>query len=115
MAVTAVDRSAAGAVYKGLAIANGKLYASDFHNGRVDVFDKSFNLVSGGFTDPKIPAGFAPFGIQALAGNIFVTYAKQDTAKKDDVTEPGQGYVDEFTPDGALVAQVVNSARRMRR
>ncbi len=112
VAVTAVDRSAAGAVYKGLAIANGKLYASDFHNGRVDVFDKSFNLVSGGFTDPKIPTGFAPFGIQALAGNIFVTYAKQDTAKKDDVAEPGQGYVDEFTPDGALVAQVVNSGKK---
>ena len=65
-----------GAIYKGLAIANGKLYATDFHNGRVDVFDKSFNLVSGGFTDPKIPKGFAPFGIQALAGNIFVTYAQ---------------------------------------
>ena len=57
VAVTAADRSAAGAIYKGLAIANDKLYASDFHNGRVDVFDKSFNLVSGGFTDPKVPAG----------------------------------------------------------
>ena len=111
-AVAGADRSAAGAIYKGLAIANDKLYATDFHNGRVDVFDKAFNLVSGGFTDPKIPTGFAPFGIQALAGNIFVTYAKQDAAKKDDVAEPGQGYVDEFTPDGALVAQVVNSQKK---
>jgi uncharacterized protein (TIGR03118 family) len=112
VAVTGADRSAAGAIYKGLAIANDHLYATDFHNGRVDVFDQSFNLVPGGFTDPKIPAGFAPFGIQALGGSIFVTYAKQDAAKKDDVALPGQGYVDEFTPAGALVARVVNSQKK---
>ena len=76
------------------------------------VFDQSFNLVPGGFTDPKIPAGFAPFGVQALGGNIFVTYAKQDAAKKDDVALPGQGYVDEFSPAGALIAQVVNSQKK---
>src|SRR5580765_1972568 len=111
VAVTGADRSAGGAIYKGLAIANDHLYATDFHNGRVDVFDQSFNLVTGGFTDPKIPAGFAPFGIQALGGSIFVTYAKQDAAKKDDVALPGQGYVDEFTPAGALVARVVNSQK----
>ena len=111
-AVTGADRSGSGAIYKGLAIANDKLYATDFHNGRVDVFDKSFNLVPGGFSDPKIAKGFAPFGIQALGGNIFVTYAKQDAAKKDDVAAPGQGFVDEFTPDGVLVAQVVNSGKK---
>jgi len=111
-AVIGVDRSSAGAIYKGLAIANDKLYATDFHNGRVDVFDKSFNLVSGGFKDAKITKGYAPFGIQALAGNIFVTYARQDAAKKDDVSAPGQGFVDEFTPDGALVARVVNSGKK---
>jgi uncharacterized protein (TIGR03118 family) len=111
-ALVGADRSSVGAVYKGLAIAGDKLYASDFHNGRVDVFDSSFNLVPGGFKDPKIPAGFAPFGIQALGGNIFVTYAKQDAAKKDDVPLPGQGYVDEFTPAGALIASVVNSQKK---
>ena len=110
VALVGADRST-GAVYKGLAIANDRLYATDFHNGRVDVFDKSFALVPGGFTDPQIPKGFAPFGIQALAGSIFVTYAKQDTARKDDVPQPGQGYVDEFTPDGVLVARVVNSQK----
>ena len=110
-ALVGADRSATGAVYKGLAIANDKLYATDFHNGRVDVFDKSFALVPGGFTDAQVPKGFAPFGIQALAGSIFVTYAKQDAAKKDDIPQPGQGYVDEFTPDGALVARVVNSQK----
>jgi uncharacterized protein (TIGR03118 family) len=111
-AVTAVDRSSSGAIYKGLATVGDKLYATDFHNGHVDVFDASFNPVPGGFTDPKVPAGYAPFGIQALAGNIFVTYAQQDGAKKDDVPAPGQGYVDEYTPAGALVAQVVNSGKK---
>jgi uncharacterized protein (TIGR03118 family) len=114
VAVVGADRSSVGAVYKGLATANDRLYASDFHNGRVDVFDSSFNLVttSGGFTDPKVPKGFAPFGIQALNGDIFVTYAKQDAAAHDDVAVQGQAYVDEFTPDGALVAHVVNSGKK---
>jgi uncharacterized protein (TIGR03118 family) len=109
-----VGASRAGAVYKGLAVANDRLYASDFHNGRVDVFDASFKLITttGGFKDDKVPKGFAPFGIQALGGDIFVTYAKQDAAAKDDVPVPGQAYVDEFSPDGALVARVVNSGKK---
>jgi uncharacterized protein (TIGR03118 family) len=113
-AVTGADRSSVGAVYKGLATASDRLYATDFHNARVDVFDASFNLMAlpGAFQDPKVPKGFAPFGIQALGGNIFVTYAKQDSAAKDDVAVPGQGYVDEFTPDGQLVRQVVNSQKK---
>jgi uncharacterized protein (TIGR03118 family) len=113
-AVVGVDRSSAGAVYKGLAVASDRLYATDFHNGRVDVFDASFKPIAapGGFKDATVAKGFAPFGIQALGGNIFVTYAKQDAAKKDDVPLPGQAYVDEFTPDGQLVARVVNSGKK---
>jgi uncharacterized protein (TIGR03118 family) len=112
-AVVGADRSSVAAVYKGLAIANDRLYATDFHNGRVDVFDASFNLINtGGFKDAKVAKGFAPFGIQALGGDIFVTYAKQDAAKHDDVPVPGQAYVDEFTPDGQLVARVVNSGKK---
>ncbi len=113
-AVTGADRSSVGAIYKGLATASDRLYATDFHNARVDVFDASFNLMAlpGAFRDPNVPKGFAPFGIQALGGNIFVTYAKQDSAAKDDVAVPGQGYVDEFTPDGKLVRQVVNSQKK---
>jgi uncharacterized protein (TIGR03118 family) len=113
-AVVGADRSSAGAIYKGLAIANDRLYATDFHNGRVDVFDASFHPITppGGFQDATVAKGFAPFGIQALGGNIFVTYAKQDSAAKDDEAVPGQGYVDEFTPDGQLVARVVNSQKR---
>ena len=113
-AVVGADRSSAGAIYKGLAIANDRLYATDFHNGRVDVFDASFHPITtaGGFKDAQVAKGFAPFGIQTLGGNIFVTYAKQDSGAKDDVALPGQGYVDEFTPDGQLVASVVNSGKK---
>jgi uncharacterized protein (TIGR03118 family) len=113
-AVTGADRSSGGAIYKGLATANDRLYATDFHNARVDVFDASFGLMAlpGAFQDPKVPKGFAPFGIQALGGNIVVTYAKQDAAAKDDVPAPGQGYVDEFTPDGQLIGSVVNSQKK---
>jgi uncharacterized protein (TIGR03118 family) len=113
-AVVGADRSSVGASYKGLAIANDRLYATDFHNGRVDVFDASFKLVTtaGGFKDANVAKGFAPFGIQALGGDIFVTYAKQDAARHDDVPVPGQAYVDEFTPDGQLVARIVNSGKK---
>jgi uncharacterized protein (TIGR03118 family) len=102
----------AGAVYKGLTIAGGRLYATDFHNARVDVFDNAFKPVSLPFSDAKIPKGFAPFGIQALNGSIFVTYAKQDADKKDDVPGGGVGYVDQFTPDGQLVARVASGGRK---
>jgi len=112
-ALPGVDRSSQGAVYKGLATLNDRLYATDFHNGRVDVFDSSFNPVPlTGFEDKKVPKGFAPFGIQAIGGNIVVTYAKQDAAKTDDVAGPGLGYVDEFTANGALVARVAAGGRK---
>jgi uncharacterized protein (TIGR03118 family) len=107
-----VGATRAGAIYKGLATAGGKLYATDFHNGRVDVFDSTFTLVPGGFTDAKIPKGYAPFGVAALGGNIWVTYAKQDAAREDDVPVPGGGYVDEFSPSGALVARVVLAGKK---
>jgi uncharacterized protein (TIGR03118 family) len=112
-AIAGVDRSAAGAVYKGLATMADRLYATDFHNGRVDVFDSSFNPVaSATFKDPKLPTGYAPFGIQALAGSIFVTYAMQDAKKEDEVAGNGLGYVDQFTPDGQLVARVASGGRK---
>jgi len=57
----------------------------------------------GGFTDPKIPAGFAPFGIQNINGDLFVTYAKQNAQKHDDVAGPGNGFVDVFDTDGHLL------------
>jgi uncharacterized protein (TIGR03118 family) len=106
------DRSDVGAIYKGLAIAStaagDQLYATDFHNGRVDVFDSNFNLVTapGAFIDKKIPRRFAPFGIQNINGAIFVTYAKQDEAKVNDVPGAARGFVDMFDTSGNLMARV---------
>jgi uncharacterized protein (TIGR03118 family) len=110
--VVVADLSAGGAVFKGLAIgsADGKsyLYATDFHNGRVDVFGEDFALQSwnGAFVDRRIPKGYAPFGIQAIGGRLFVTYAKQDAAAHDDVKGRGFGFVDEYTMKGRLVRRV---------
>jgi uncharacterized protein (TIGR03118 family) len=111
-AQVAVDHSGVGAVYKGLAIASTPggdfLYATDFHNGRVDVFDGDFHQVSapGAFVDPSIPRGYAPFGIQNLGGRIFVTYAKQDAAAEDDVAGQGHGFVDMFDASGVFLGRV---------
>ena len=103
-----------GAIYKGLAIdsaTNGQfLFATDFHNGNVDIFDASFHLVTipGAFTDPTLPPGFAPFGIQNIDGTIYVTYALQDEDKEDDVAGPGNGFVDAFTTSGAFIRRVAS-------
>ena len=107
-AFTMYDDGTGGAVYKGLALAvnNGGnfLYATDFHNNKIDVFDTTFTKVTmpGGFKDPAIPAGFAPFGIQMIGSNLFVTYAQQDAAKHDDVAGAGLGMVDVFDTAGNL-------------
>jgi uncharacterized protein (TIGR03118 family) len=106
------DRSDVEAIYKGLAIsttaAGGSLYAADFHNARVDVFDSEFNLVTppGAFEDPRIPSGYAPFGIQNIGNTIFVTYAKQDDEGEDDVPGPGRGFVSMFDTKGAFLGRV---------
>jgi uncharacterized protein (TIGR03118 family) len=110
-AVTAVDNSSKGAVYDGLAILNSRLYAADFHNARIDSFDASWKPLSLPFADPNIPKGWAPFNVQALNGNIFVTYAQQDKTGKVSVAGGGLGYVDEFSPDGALVARVASKGK----
>ena len=99
-----------GAIYKGLAIrANpARLYATDFHNGRVDVFDGTFTRINtpGQFNDPSLPPGFAPFGIQNIGDQIFVTYAKQDADAEDDVAGQALGFVDVFDRNGALLDRV---------
>jgi uncharacterized protein (TIGR03118 family) len=103
-----------GAVFKGLAIASTRfgtfLYATDFHNGRVDVFNSRFHLVHlpGSFRDRHLPPGYAPFGIRAIDGLIYVTYAKQDADRHDDVAGPGHGFIDVFTPGGFLVERLVS-------
>jgi uncharacterized protein (TIGR03118 family) len=100
------------AVYKGLALGSSGgsnfLYATNFHAGRIDVFDGSFGLVHtpGPFVDPQLPAGFAPFGIQNIGGTLFVTYGKQDADAHDEVDAQSLGFVDRFATDGAFLGRV---------
>ena len=111
--VLAVDNSqgGTGAVYKGLAIAQTDhgtlLYAANFRNGTVDVFNDDFKQVNS-FTDHHLPAGFAPFNVQVLDGHLFVTFALQDDAKHDDVAGAGNGFVDEFDLNGHLLHRVAS-------
>jgi uncharacterized protein (TIGR03118 family) len=99
-------------VYKGVAIAatpeGDRLYATNFRAGTVDVFDSSWTKQPPAFADPEIPAGFAPFGIQNIGGIVFVTYAKQDADKHDDVAGVGNGFVDAFTTDGRLIRRLAS-------
>jgi len=119
-AVTAYDDGIANgvehAVYKGLALGtvNGAtyLYATDLHNNKVDVFDGTFSkpaAMQGKFIDPKIPAGFVPFGIAAVDGQLYVTFAMQDAAMHDEVTGAGLGYVDVFDLSGNLVSRFASA------
>jgi uncharacterized protein (TIGR03118 family) len=116
-AILAVDNSASGAVYKGLAPGSNSfgdfLFATNFHNGTVDVFDSHFapTSLAGSFADPGIPAGFAPFGIANLGGQLYVTYAKQNAEKHDDVAGPANGFVDIFDTNGNLIRRLVTRGR----
>lgn len=114
-AIAVVDNSASGAMYKGIAIAvndNGRfLYVTDFHGAKVDVFDSGFNpvhLPAGAFKDPDLPLKYAPFGIQNIKGNLYVTYAKQDNLKEDSVAGPGRGFVNIFDANGRLVRRLAS-------
>jgi uncharacterized protein (TIGR03118 family) len=127
-AVVAVDHSGnnftnpdptrqTGAVYKGLAIATSPtpiivtdpnstalLYASNFRDGTVEVYDAAFTpatgLAAGAFSDPALPAGYAPFNVQVLNGKVYVTYARQNATKHDDLAGPHRGFVDVFNLNG---------------
>jgi uncharacterized protein (TIGR03118 family) len=122
-----------GAVYKGLAIGTDAagdqlLYAADFGKGTIDVFDKNFQSVDpapgsaapngvspvkllGSFTDPQIPKGFAPFNVQAINGLLYVEYARVDPNSIDDLSGPGQGFVDVFNGDGVLQQHLIAGGR----
>ncbi len=100
------------AVYKGLALAsvNGQnfLYAANFHDNRIDVYDTNFHLVpqpheGNVFKDLALPAKYAPFGIANIGGNLYITYARQDEDREDDVPGPGHGFVDVFSPAGKFI------------
>ena len=110
-AIIAVDNSGQLAVYKGLAIGmpakRAYIYAANFRAGDVEMYNEHFQLVKT-FTDATIPTGYAPFNVQNLGGTLYVTFAKQDKAKHDDVPGPGFGFVDAFSLNGTLIGRVAS-------
>jgi len=111
--------AAVGAVYKGATIAQMTtggsffLYVANIRSGRIEVYDTNFHAVSLGgqeddhaFRDEEIPQGFAPFNVQEVNGNLYVTYAKQNATKHDDFDFPGFGFVDKFSPKGKLLQRL---------
>ncbi len=107
-----------GAVFKGLALATTpkagpELFAADVANATVDVFNRKFAPVRtpSEFKDPRLPAGYAPFGIQELGGKIYVAYGKQNRSKTDVMPGAGLGVVDVYTVDGKLIRHLVSSGR----
>jgi uncharacterized protein (TIGR03118 family) len=107
------DNSKSGAVYKGCALGGTSsaplLFATNFNSGNVDVYDGSFNPVvnAKAFVNSTIPAGFAPFNVQNMNGTLFVTYAKQDAMKHDDVAGPGNGFLAMFDQSGNLLGTLI--------
>jgi uncharacterized protein (TIGR03118 family) len=112
-AIVSVNHSASGAVYTGLALADTAggpfLYAANFGTGQIDVFDGGFNQVqlAGGFVDPNMPAGFTPFNIENIAGNLFVTYAQRGWGPGMPLTGAGEGILDVFDTNGHLLRRLV--------
>jgi uncharacterized protein (TIGR03118 family) len=97
------------AVYKGLTLAHTPfgpfLLAANFHDNRIDIFDTNFNRlpIDFLFRDRHLPAGYAPFNVAEVGNRVFVTYAKQNAEKHDDVAGAGHGFIDVFTNFGILL------------
>lgn len=111
--------AATGAVYKGATIAQlttggpSYMYVTNIRSGRVEVYDANFNSVQlpdidghSAFVDREIPEGFAPFNVQVINGDLYVTYARQNAAKHGDLDFPGFGFVDKFSPSGKLLQRL---------
>jgi uncharacterized protein (TIGR03118 family) len=103
-------------VFKGLALATTpkagpELFATDVANASVDIFNSKFAPVSapGEFKDPKLPAGYAPYGIQTIGSDVYVTYGKQNASKTDVVPGAGLGVVDVYNVNGKLLHHLVSN------
>jgi len=113
-AETLFNSSSSGAIYKGLALATtGQgtyLLAADFHNNKIDVFPSSgAPSLAGNFVDPNLPAGYAPFNVQNIGGQIYVAYAKQDAEGRDDAPGMGNGFVSVFNLNGNFVKRLASN------
>ncbi len=124
-AVIALNHATSDAVYTGLAIADDGnqelLYVANFHSGQIEVYngqfqpvstsnDPDWTLLTNTFTDPNLPAGFAPYNVQNIGGNLYVTFAKPGATAGTALAQLGDGFVDEFTPDGTLIQQLIKGS-----
>jgi uncharacterized protein (TIGR03118 family) len=107
-AVVAVDNSATGAIYKGLALGGDTLFAANFHAGAIEAYDNAYKPLSTSFVDPGITSGYAPFNVQVLGGELYVAYALQDADAADEVAGAGLGYVDVFNLDGSFDRRIAS-------
>jgi uncharacterized protein (TIGR03118 family) len=108
-AIVGKDNSASGAVYTGLALLGTNLLAANFNSGKIDVYDSNYALTSlaGSFTDPHLPAGFAPHGIHIINNQVYIVYAMQNAAKHNAMSGAGLGQVDIFDTNGNFVSTFV--------
>lgn len=103
-----------GAIYTGLALLQTSdgpfLLAADFHHARIDVFDSNWNPIDVGsaFTDPGLPAGYAPFNVQVLGGAVYVTYAQQSEDGQEEVAGHNLGFVDQYIDFGRTVTRIAS-------
>jgi uncharacterized protein (TIGR03118 family) len=113
-AFTAVNNASTGAVYKGLAISNtssaSHLYAADFHNKKVQMFNGTFGAVNtpGAFTDPNLPSNYAPFNVRNINNQVYVAYAQRAATGDDEDSGPGHGYIDVYDTSGNFVRRLVS-------
>jgi len=98
-----VNNSKSDAIYTGLAITNhpsgNMIYAADWWNNKIDVYNGSFQLVNS-FTDTKLPAGFVPFGIQDINGQVYVSFVASNGGNG--------GYIDIFEENGTFVQTLIS-------
>jgi uncharacterized protein (TIGR03118 family) len=117
-AAVIMDNTRSRSVFKGAALAtinfprSGSstfLYVADFRKGSIRVYDSSFHHIHAMdqlFRDRDIPDGYAPFNIQNVGGELYVTFAQQDDQKHDEVDGAGKGFVDVFSPLGFLLRRM---------
>src|SRR5437763_3865485 len=115
MGTAETKASVPGAGFSGLAIApsatGDHLYAANQAQNSIDVFDSTFQRVAtapSAFRDRRLPRDYAPFNVQNLGGQLFVSYAKVDRKTGVEIHRVGLGIVDEYTPDGVFVARIAS-------
>lgn len=113
--VASIQKSNPGHVYTGLAIGNNGasnfLYAADFANKKIDVYNNAFASITlaGTFTDPALPVDFAPHNIQNLGGTLYVAYAKIDPSNGASLPGPGNGFISKFDTNGNFLGRLISS------